>query len=144
MAHEFKMTRRVEFWETDMAGIVHFSNFFRFMESAEHAFFRSLGFSIHQQFDGRLIGWPRVDASCQFKHPLGFEDEVEIHLIVREIKSKSITYTFRFYKQEGGRRLDVACGGCTTVCAALGGEGDEIRAVPIPEAITGKIETAPE
>jgi acyl-CoA thioester hydrolase len=34
MAFEFKLTRRVEFAETDMAGIVHFSNFFRYMESA--------------------------------------------------------------------------------------------------------------
>ena len=52
MAHEFTLTRRVEFSETDMAGIVHFSNFFRFMESAEHAFFRSLGFSVAGSRDG--------------------------------------------------------------------------------------------
>ena len=38
--------RTVEFSETDMAGIVHYSNFFRYMESAEHAFFRALGFSV--------------------------------------------------------------------------------------------------
>ncbi|MEQ2009187.1 MAG: acyl-CoA thioesterase, partial [Limisphaerales bacterium] len=46
MASEFKALRRVEFSETDMAGIVHYSNFFKYMETAEHAFFRSLGFSI--------------------------------------------------------------------------------------------------
>ena len=43
MSYEFQITRRVEFSETDMAGIMHFSNYFRFMETAEHAFFRSLG-----------------------------------------------------------------------------------------------------
>ena len=43
MAYEFKATRQVEFSETDMAGIMHFSNFFRFMETAEHGFYRSLG-----------------------------------------------------------------------------------------------------
>ena len=46
MAYEFKAIRRVEFADTDMAGIMHYSNFFRFMETAEHAFFRSLGLSI--------------------------------------------------------------------------------------------------
>ena len=46
MSYEFQITRRVEFSETDLAGIMHFSNFFRFMESAEHAFWRSLGFSV--------------------------------------------------------------------------------------------------
>ena len=32
MSYEFQITRRVEFFETDLAGIMHFSNFFRFME----------------------------------------------------------------------------------------------------------------
>ena len=47
MPYEFKLTRRIEFAETDMAGIVHFANFYRMMEVTEHAFFRSLGFSLH-------------------------------------------------------------------------------------------------
>ena len=56
MAYEFKVRRRVEFSETDMAGIVHYSNFFRYMEAAEHAFFRSLGLSIHKQPGGAWDG----------------------------------------------------------------------------------------
>ena len=40
MPSEFKHTRRIEFAETDMAGIVHFANFFRMMETTEHEFFR--------------------------------------------------------------------------------------------------------
>jgi YbgC/YbaW family acyl-CoA thioester hydrolase len=46
------MIHRVEFTDTDMAGIVHFSSFFRYMEVTEHAFFRSLGFSIVMQHEG--------------------------------------------------------------------------------------------
>ena len=46
MPYEFKVQRRVEFSETDMAGIMHYSNFFRFMETAEHAFYRDLGHSV--------------------------------------------------------------------------------------------------
>ena len=43
---EFSIRRRVQFAETDLAGIAHFSNFVRWMEETEHAFFRSLGMSI--------------------------------------------------------------------------------------------------
>ncbi len=39
MAYEFKLTRQIDFAETDMAGIMHFSNFFRFMEAAETRIF---------------------------------------------------------------------------------------------------------
>ena len=78
MAYEFKTVQTVEFADTDMAGIVHYSNFFRYMEAAEHAFFRSLGFSVVTKQVEPPVGWPRVHASCDYKRPLRFEDEVEI------------------------------------------------------------------
>ena len=59
MPHEYKMTHRVEFADTDMAGIIHFASFFRYMEVTEHALFRSIGLSINMDVDGRRIGWPR-------------------------------------------------------------------------------------
>ena len=43
----FRYARRVQFGETDMAGIVHFSWMFRYMEEAEHALWRAAGLSIH-------------------------------------------------------------------------------------------------
>src|SRR5215472_9160035 len=101
MAYEFKLMRQVEFSDTDLAGIMHFSNFFRFMEAAEHAFFRSLGFSIHGAGSREAVGWPRVHADCDFKHPLHFEDTVEIRLLVREKKLKGIVYDFIFRKLNG-------------------------------------------
>ena len=82
MAYEFQVTRRVEFSETDMEGIMHFSNFFRFMETAEHAFFRSLGYSVVLSRNGLMFCLPRVHAECDYTAPLRFEDEVQIHLLV--------------------------------------------------------------
>src|SRR4051794_36919111 len=105
MPHEFKMIRRVEFAETDLAGIMHFSNFFRMMEATEHAFFRSLGFSIHEQQADAAIGWPRVSASCEYQRPLRFEEEVEIHLIVAEVRPRSIRYAFIFRKAADGSEV---------------------------------------
>src|SRR5439155_10782509 len=98
MASEFKVQRRVEFSETDMAGIVHYSNFFRYMEAAEHEFFRSLGFSVVTRQVDPPVGWPRVHAECDYKHPLRFEDEVEIRLLVSQKRSKLFTYEFQFRK----------------------------------------------
>src|SRR5262245_40858858 len=108
MAYEFKVVRSVEFYETDMAGIVHYSNFFRYMESAEHGFFRSLGFSIASGNTSPRIGWPRVHAECDYLQPLRFEDEVEIHLLVSEVKSKAFSYVFRFRKMNASSPMEVA------------------------------------
>jgi YbgC/YbaW family acyl-CoA thioester hydrolase len=140
MAYEFTVQRRVEFSETDMAGIMHYSNFFRFMETAEHAFYRSLGHSVVMtQFDPPM-GWPRVHAECDYFKPLLFEDLVEVHLLVKEKRTKSLTYVFRFYKV-GGAREEVARGLLTVVCVAHTGGG--MRAVEMPPALGDQIEVAP-
>jgi acyl-CoA thioester hydrolase len=141
MPHEFKMVRRVEFAETDMAGIVHFANFFRMMESTEHAFFRSLGFSIHSHAEDVTIGWPRVKTSCDYMRPLRFEDEVEIQLLVAEIRARSLRYQFIFRNLLDG--LEVARGSIVAVCATVDRITGKLVPVQIPENIRGKLETAP-
>lgn len=142
MAYEFKATRRVEFSDTDMAGIMHFSNFFRFMETAEHGFYRSLGFSVVLSGLDIRLGWPRVHASCDYKKPLRFEDLVEIHLLVSEKRSKAITYQVRFRKLNEDPVVEVARGAITIVCVTHGADG-RMGAVTIPDEISSKIEVAP-
>ena len=142
MAYEFKARRRVEFSDTDMAGIMHFSNFFRFIETAEHCFFRSLGFSICEPERHPRIGWPRVHASCDYHKPLRFEDLVEIHLLVAEKRSKAITYQVRFHRVNGAAPEEVARGRLTIVCVSHAADGT-MKATAIPEEIASKIEVAP-
>ncbi len=141
MPFDFKLTRRVEFAETDMAGIVHFANFYRMMEVTEHAFFRSLGFSIHGHDPGSTTGWPRVSARCDFRAPLRFEDEVEIHLLVAEVRTRSIRYVFVFRKVADG--TEVARGEVVAVCASVEKATGKLSAVPIPEAVRAAIQPAP-
>ena len=143
MPYEFIFSRRVEFAETDMAGIVHFANFYRMMENAEHAFFRSLGFSVHDQFDGQTIGWPRVSAACDFLRPLRFEETVDVHLFVAEVRIRSLRYAFRFWKNEGVERVEVARGQVVTVAAAVDRATGKLSAVPIPAKIRESLEAAP-
>ncbi|NUQ61424.1 MAG: acyl-CoA thioesterase [Pirellulales bacterium] len=141
MACEFRWQHRVEFAETDMAGIVHFSNYFRYMEMAEHAFLRSLGLSVHADNGGRAVSWPRVRAECSFQSPLTFEDVVEVRLLVREKTSRTITYEFQLAKDGGG---PVARGSTTVVCVSIEPQSKRMKALPIPSWIDEKIEVAPD
>lgn len=96
MSQIFTTRRRVEFRDTDAAGIVHFSVFFAYMEQAEHELLRSLGLSVIQEFAGQTVSWPRVHAECNYRRPARFEDELEIHVSVARIGDKSVTYQFEF------------------------------------------------
>ena len=141
MPYEFKAIRRVEFSETDMAGLMHFSNYFRFMEAAEQSFLRSLGLSVFKSGDPPL-SWPRVHAECDYKLPLYFEDEVEIHLIVAEMKLKALTYVFKFRRLNATPPVQVARGVLTAVCVKHTEDGG-MAACSIPKIVTDKIQTAP-
>lgn len=140
MPHEFKMMHRVEFADTDMAGIIHFASYFRYMEVTEHAFFRSLGFSI---IHSEGVSWPRVHVACDYKSPLRFEDEIEVHLRVKEKKARSLTYEFRFHRVRPEPTSDVARGTLTVVCVTMDDITGKMKATPIPERIAAQIETAP-
>jgi YbgC/YbaW family acyl-CoA thioester hydrolase len=133
--------RRVEFSETDMAGIVHYSNFFRYMEAAEHAFFRSIGFSVVTRNVDPPVGWPRVHADCDYRRPIRFEDEIEIRMYVTKKKSKSLTYGFWFRKMEGEEIVDVARGSLTVVCVRH--KNVMMKAALITNEIASKIEVVP-
>ena len=142
MPYEFKVTRMVEFSETDMAGIMHYSNLFRFMETAEHGFYRSLGFSVVLDKRYPPLSFPRVHAECDFKKPLRFENLVEVHLLVKEKKPKAITYAFRFRNLSANPPEEAARGLLTMVCVTRAADG-AMAAAPIPKEMADKIELAP-
>lgn len=145
MASYFKTTRRVEFSETDMAGIVHFSNFFRYMETVEHQFYRSLGFSVILSGFERPIGLPRVHASFDYKRPLRFEDLILIELFVLEKKEKSITYQISVSRcDEKENPIEISAVGKLVVVCVERQAGGGLKSVPIPEEIASQIEVETE
>jgi len=136
---EFRTTRRVEFADTDLGGIVHFARFFVFMETAEHELMRSLGTSVHVTGDdGRVIGWPRVAARCEYLAPLHFGEVVEILLRVARKGARSMTYDAEF--SSGGRLC--ARGRMTSVCCVLNDPAG-LRPIPIPEPLASRLAEAP-
>jgi acyl-CoA thioester hydrolase len=111
----FHTKRRVEFRDTDAAGIVHFSAFFVYMEQAEHELLRSLGLSVVAHDDEGEIGWPRIAATCEFLSPARFEELLDVQVTVDRLGRKSITYAFSFTRDGTA----IACGSMTSVCCRL-------------------------
>lgn len=89
--------RRVEFRDTDAAGIVHFSAFFFWMESVEHELLRTAGLHvIDRGADGVDASWPRVSVSCDYVAAVRFGDEIDVAATVESIGRTSVTYGFTF------------------------------------------------
>ena len=134
----FTTTRRVDFGDTDMAGIMHFANFFRFMESAEIDFLQSLGLSVSWRANGVKWGLPRRSASCDFQAPARFLDVLTIAVTVERVGAKSVTYRFDFANQRG----EPLASGRITAVLCRHAEPGGLEAVGIPADIRAKLEGA--
>ena len=137
MSELFHTTMQIEFSDTDMAGIVHFANFFRWMEICETAFYRSMGLPLISFVPGQVVGWPRVNVSCSYRAPLRFNDSVVVKLYVKKLTTKSVTYVFKFVKDG----TICAIGEVTAVCVAADGQGGMVSQ-PIPSDVRAQLQEA--
>jgi acyl-CoA thioester hydrolase len=134
---EYRLRRRVHFYETDAAGIVHFSAFFRYMEEAEHALWREAGLSIHPS-EGE-IGFPRVATSFEFHRPLRFEQEFDVWIRIVAMTRKTIRYACLVTREE----TKIATGSLTIACVRRR-PNEPMRAIEIPSEIAARLQVAPE
>ena len=132
---EYTLRRRVNFYELDSAGIVHFSTFFRYMEEAEHALWRAAGLSIAPR--DAVVGFPRVTAAFEYRRPLRFEDEFDARIRIVAIGEKSMRYVCTLTKGEE----KLATGTVTVVCVSRGEDG-VMKARPLPLEIAGRFEVS--
>ena len=135
MISEYRLKRRVQFYETDVAGIVHFSWFFRYMEEAEHALWREAGLSIHPA--GSDIGWPRVSASCRFHRPLVFEQEFDVAIRITDMTRRTISYSCLITQAEE----PIATGALTIACVRKR-DGEGMQSIDIPPEIAARFQIA--
>ena len=159
MAYEYHYQRLVHWQDTDLAGIIHYANYFRYMDEAETEFYRSVG--LHKLTDSRQEGvmCPRVSAACDFIKPVTFGDELDVHTWISKKGRSSIVFECSFKLGEedcslqapadsagsdrGHRaRTQVARGRVTAVFVSKGPDG-KMKPVAMPERFDRLFEVAP-
>jgi acyl-CoA thioester hydrolase len=132
---EYTLRRRVQFYELDSAGIVHFSTYLRYMEEAEHALWRDAGLSVASP--GAEVGFPRVSVACEYLRPLHFEDEFDVHVRIEAISDKSIRFSHILTRGDA----KIATGTITVVCVRKL-PGGVMKAAAIPPEIAARFAVA--
>jgi acyl-CoA thioester hydrolase len=132
---EYVLHRRVQFYELDSAGIVHFSTYLRYLEEAEHALWRAVGMSIAPR--GSEIGYPRVAVAFDYRKPLRFEDEFDIRIRIAAMGEKSISYACVITRGE----TTMATGTMTIACVRVRA-GEPMRSEPLPQDVRARFAVA--
>jgi acyl-CoA thioesterase FadM len=90
------LRRRIEWIDTDAAGIYHWTTAFRLAEAAEAALHTALGIA-----DFTFGATPRVSVAAEFQRPLRFNDPVDVELAVEAVGRSSVRYAFAITGPEG-------------------------------------------
>lgn len=83
MEHIFERT--INYYETDKMGVVHHSNYIRFLEEARCEFLKSIDMP-YDKLEKMGIMIPVLEVNCKYKYHVGFEDTIII-------KSKITSFT---------------------------------------------------
>jgi acyl-CoA thioesterase FadM len=123
------LRRRIEWMDTDAAGIYHWTTVFRLAEAAEAALHTALGIA-----DFTFGATPRVAVQASFARPLRFNDPVEVALTVTRLGRTSVEYALAIAGEEGP-----AAEGSVKTCLIDRGTG---RAIPWPDDVRAKLSGA--
>ncbi len=123
----FVFETRIRFIDTDASGRIHYTAMFRYFESAEIEFMRSLGIF----YTGSALGFPRVHVECDYRLAIVHDDVIRIEVCLTRIGRSSARLEFRALKQG-----EVAAHGVIVIaCLDRGTQ----RAIPIPDDIRARL-----
>lgn len=74
-----KINLRVKFYDTDLMGVVHHSNYIRWFETARVEFLRTVGIDLNEMLNDGIL-FPIVEVQAKYLNPAKFDDELELEI----------------------------------------------------------------
>lgn len=98
----FEYLRKINYYETDKMGIVHHSNYIRFLEEARCRWLEEKGIPMELLEDkGYTI--PTLEVNCKYKNPVTSGDVISIIPKISEYNGVKMTITYEVTNKENGK-----------------------------------------
>ena len=91
---------KVQYYETDMMGLTHHSNYIRWMEEARIDFMDQMGYP-YTRMEKEGIMSPVRSLSCSYKRPTTFGDVVSIAVSVESFTGARLILEYKMTRQDG-------------------------------------------
>jgi acyl-CoA thioester hydrolase len=95
---------RVRFAETDMMGVVHHANYFRWFEMGRVEYLRRAGVYLLDMMDAGIL-FPITDVSCKYRASARFDDRLTVETVMEELSKVKMVFTYRVVREEDGLLL---------------------------------------
>jgi acyl-CoA thioester hydrolase len=108
-------TLRVRYAETDQMGVAYYANYFIWCEIGRVEWLRQLGFNYKQMEVEHNCHLPVVEASCRYKSPARYDDEIVIETRVAALRRSVIKFAYRLLSTRDGSAEPVLLAEAETV-----------------------------
>ena len=88
---------RVKFFDTDVMGVVHHSNYIRWFETGRVEFLRELGIDLNEMMSDGIL-FPIVEVGAKFHAPARFDDELEIVTTAEALTKAKMKFNYKIYR----------------------------------------------
>ena len=88
---------RVSFFDTDAMGVVHHSNYIRWLEKARIEFLR-LHEVLYNDIVKSGLHLPVIELQCKYKNPCFFDDQIEVDVEITHFKRASFTVFYPLFR----------------------------------------------
>ncbi|MDQ7092711.1 thioesterase family protein [Desulfosporosinus sp. PR] len=92
-----KTRLRVRYAETDQMGIVYHSNYLIWFEVGRTELFREIGLP-YTRFEEQGLGLAVIEASCRYRKPARYDDELEIVTEIEKITTRSVAFSYQILR----------------------------------------------
>ncbi|SDF32472.1 acyl-CoA thioesterase [Sporolituus thermophilus] len=92
---------KVRFVETDMMGVVHHSNYFRWFEMGRVEYLRQVGIYLLDLMDQGIL-FPITDVSCQYRASARFDDYILVETDLIEVSRVKMVFAYRVVREADG------------------------------------------
>lgn len=89
---------KVRFVETDMMGVVHHSNYFRWFEMGRVEYLRQAGVYLLDLMADNIL-FPITDVSCQYKASARFDDYILIETRMSELSRAKMVFSYQVVRE---------------------------------------------
>jgi acyl-CoA thioester hydrolase len=97
---------RVRYAETDQMGIVYYANYFVWFELGRVELLRSLGLTYSSLETDHGCILPVVDASCRYRSPARYDDEILIETRAAMMRGSVIKFAYEVYRKPGQKESE--------------------------------------
>jgi len=125
---------RVRYAETDQMKVVHHRNYLVWCELGRTDLIRKLGAS-YAEIEKQGVLLAVVEANLRYHAPARYDDLVRVRTILKEARSRSVTFEYTIENASTGEKLVTA----RTMLASINGDG---KLVTMPEQMRRSLEAA--